>query len=446
MAGLATGARLARRLTLGLLLACWALLAPAPALAAPGSQAPASPGAEDRARIEALVATLEDAEQRARLVGQLRLLLQAQPQSAAQPDGLGDAGRMLLGTIVLDLTGTLQRLFQGLRPASVVERLLDWGDRTFLRPEGRSGLLDFMAKFFAVFGIGLLAEQAVRRALRRPSRRVVELGEGAGPGERAWRFILATLLLVAPLVAFALAASVVAPSLPLRPLVAISMSYLVAGYLLLRFVRDFADLVLAPGDERWRPVPAGQATASYVHAWVYRFATFGIVGSSLLAAAQPLGIPFVVHDALQRVLGLVRVGLAIVLVLQTREAVAASIGRSGEAAEAGQDAPARMLAIIRAFLAGTWHVLAIAYLLLGYAVWALEIRDGARFLAQATFSTIAVLVAAKLASAAQRRFLARMFRATAGAVDGQSLLAARAGRYRSVLAGLADMAIVLLAM
>jgi small conductance mechanosensitive channel len=446
MAGLATGARLARRLTLGLLLACWALLAPVPALAAPGSQAPASPGAEDRARIEALVATLEDAEQRARLVGQLRLLLQAQPQSAAQPDGLGDAGRMLLGTIVLDLTGTLQRLFEGLRPASVVERLLDWGDRTFLRPEGRSGLLDFMAKFFAVFGIGLLAEQAVRRALRRPSRRVVELGEGAGPGERAWRFILATLLLVAPLVAFALAASVVAPSLPLRPLVAISMSYLVAGYLLLRFVRDFADLVLAPGDERWRPVPAGQATASYVHAWVYRFATFGIVGSSLLAAAQPLGIPFVVHDALQRVLGLVLVGLAIVLVLQNREAVAASIGRSGEAAEAGQDAPARMLAIIRAFLAGTWHVLAIAYLLLGYAVWALEIRDGARFLAQATFSTIAVLVAAKLASAAQRRFLARMFRATAGAGDGQSLLAARAGRYRSVLAGLADMAIVLLAM
>ncbi|MFM8990049.1 MAG: mechanosensitive ion channel family protein, partial [Alphaproteobacteria bacterium] len=134
--------------------------------------------------------------------------------------------------------------------------------------------------------------------------------------------------------------------------------------------------------------------------------------------------------------------LAVVLVLQNRDAVAAWIDRRGEAPGDEGDAPARMLAIVRAFLAGTWHVLAIAYLLLGYVVWALEIRDGARFLAQATFSTIAVLVAAKLASAAQRRGLARLFR---GAAGGPSLLAARAGRYRSVLSGLADMAIVLFA-
>ncbi len=445
MAGPATGAHLARRLILGLLLACWAMLAPAPALAAPGSQAPAPPGAEERARIEALVATLEDAEQRARLVAQLRLLLQAQPAPAAQPDGLGDAGRMLLGTIVLDLTRTLQRLFDGLRPASVAERLLDWGDRTFLRPEGRKGLAEFMAMLFTVFGTGMLAEHALRRMLRRPSRRAMDLGEGAGPGKRAWRFLLAVLLVLAPLLAFALAASTMASTLSLRPLVAISMTYLVAGYLLLRLVHDLADLVLAPGDERWRPVPVGQATASYAHGWVSRVATIGVVGSSQLAAAQPLGIPFLVHDALQRLLGLVLVGLAIVLVLQNREAVAASIGRSGEPAEAGQDAPARMLSIVRAFLAGTWHVLAIAYLLLGYAVWALEIRDGARFLAQATFSTIAVLVVAKLASAAQRRTLSRLLPGPAAA-DGQSLLAARAGRYRSVLSGVADMGIVLVAL
>ena len=442
MAAIAAGARLARGLILGLLLVACASMAqgaPAPAAAAP-------PGAEERARIEALVATLENEEQRARLVGQLRLLLQAQQPAAAQPDGLGDAGRMLLGTIVLDLTRTLQRLLDGVRPASVVERLADWGDRTLLRPDGRANLADFLLKLLAVFGAGLVAEHALRAALRGPARRLAGAEEGAGIGERAWRLVLGALLAAAPILAFAVVASLVAPLLAMRPLVAISMSYLVAGYLLLRLVRDLAVLALAPRDEHRRPLPVARATAAYAHGWISRFATIGIVGSSLIAAALPLGIPFVVHEAMQRVLGLVLAILAVVLVLQNREAVAAWIGRRGEAAEGGRDAPARMLAIVRAFLAGTWHVLAIAYLLLGYAVWALEIRDGARFLAQATFSTIAVLVAARLASAAQRRFLARMFRGTAGAEDGQSLLAARAGRYRSVLAGLADMAIVLLAM
>jgi len=434
-------ARLARGLALGLLIACWAAFAVPHAGAAPGA-APAPPTAEERARIEALVATLEDGYQRARLVGQLRLLLQVQQPAAGQPDGLGDAGRMLLGTIVLDLTRTLQRLLDGVHPATVAERMVDWTDRTLFQQAGRANLADFLAKLFAVFGAGLVAEHALRAALRRPARRLASGEGGAGIGARAWRLLLATLLAAAPLLAFAFAASLVAPVLAMRPLVAISMTYLVAGYVLLRFVRGLADLALAPRDERWRPVPLGREAAAYAHGWILRFATIGIVGSSLIAAAQPLGIPFVVHEALQRVLGLVLAVLAVVLVLQNRDAVAAWIDRRGEAQVEEGDAPARMLAIVRAFLAGTWHVLAIAYLLLGYAVWALEIRDGARFLAQATFSTIAVLVAAKLASAAQRRFLARLFR---GAADGQSLLAARAGRYRSVLSGLADMAIVLFA-
>ncbi|MFM8991641.1 MAG: hypothetical protein ACKOUS_18985, partial [Alphaproteobacteria bacterium] len=441
MAAIAEGARLARGLVLGLLIACWAAIGAPGAAAAPGV-VPAPPTAEERARIEALVATLENEEQRTRLVGQLRLLLQVQQPAAGQPDGLGDAGRMLLGTIVLDLTRTLQRLLDGLHPATVTERLVDWTDRTLFQPAGRANLVDFLLKLFAVFGAGLLAEYALRAALRRPVRRLASGEDGAGIGARAWRLLLATLLAAAPLVAFAFAASLVAPVLAMRPLVAISMTYLVAGYVLLRFVRGLAALALAPRDEHWRPLPLARGAAAYAHGWILRFATIGIVGSSLIAAAQPLGIPFVVHEALQRVLGLVLAVLAVVLVLQNRDAVAAWIDRRGEAPGDEGDAPARMLAIVRAFLAGTWHVLAIAYLLLGYAVWALEIRDGARFLAQATFSTLAVLVAAKLASAAQRRGLARLYR---GAAGGQSLLAARAGRYRSVLSGLADMAIVLFA-
>lgn len=445
MGVVAAGARSARGLVLGLLIACWAALAAPPSAAAPSSPAASPPSAEERARIEALVATLENEEQRARLVAQLRLLLQVQQPAPAQPDGLGDAGRMLLGTIVLDLTRTLQRLLDGVHPVSVAERLGDWIDRTFLQPAGHKDLAEFAMKLLAVFGAGLVAEFALRRALRRPARRLLEGAGGAGLGERSWRLVLATLLVASPVLAFALAASVVAPVLSLRPLIAISMTYLVAGYLLLRLVRALAVLALAPRDEHWRPVPVARATAAYAHAWISRFATIGILGSSLIAAAQPLGIPFVVHEALQRVLGLVLVVLAIVLVLQNREVVAASIGRRGEPAEGMHDAPARMLAVVRAFLAGSWHVLAIAYLLLGYAVWALEIRDGARFLAQATFSTIAVLVVAKLASAAQRRTLARLLPGAAAA-DGQPLLVARAGRYRSVLSGLADMAIALLAL
>ena len=405
--------------------------APAPALAA-----------EERTRIEALIGTLESEEQRARLIGQLRLLLRAQGEPPAQ-DGLGGAGRVVFGAIADDIAGRIDRILAGVRPLAIAELLHRWVETAVTDPTERARLLAFFGKLAAALLAGAVAEALARAALRRPLDRLV-LGGRGGAGSRLLRFAAAAILVALPLAAFALAASIAGSVLSARPLETVAATTIVIGYVVARFVNGVSALAFAPGDERPPLLPLEPENAAYVHVWVGRFTAIGVHGVAILAALQSLGMPLPVHDLLLRILGFALVLLATVVVLQSRETVADWIAAGRRTGDDAAPA-ARLLDTIRGYVAGFWHVLALAYLLMGYGVWALAVDGGAAFLLRGTLATVASVLAARLVSAWQHRGLAKLFRISGDLALRMPTLEARANRYMPVLRLALDVVIAVVA-
>lgn len=420
--------------------------------ATPPAPAPAAPSAEERARIEGLIARLENEQERAKLVEELRLLLRVQEQQApaASGEGLGELGRHFLGSVAGDLSRRLEHMFAHMRPIAVMERFADWTRRLFTDPAERDRLFEFVWKLVAVVGAGLAAEFLVRLMLRGVTQRLMTR-PAAGLVVRVMRAILGIGLIAIPLVAFAVAASVTGPLVAPRPLTAVAVGHVVTAYLLARFINGVAAFVLAPDGALPGLLRISQETAAYLNVWIARFTIIGIYGVLALEAARPLGMPYIVYDSLLRLLGFALVALAAIVILQNRESVARWIDAPRAEVEAGapatqSDGMGRVVGMARGYLAAVWHVLAIAYLVLGYLVWAFAIDGGSAFLIRATLLTLLTLVVAKVASSLQHRGVSRLFRVSQELAVRYPLLELRANRYLSVIRGLVDFAILLLAL
>lgn len=426
---------------------------PLPQMTTSAAPAAATPTvtAEERARIEALIAQLENEEQRKHLVEQLRLLLRVQePAPATSGGALGDLGRLFFGAIAGDVTGRLEQMFASMRPIAVIERFGDWTTRLVQDPAERDRLFEFVWKLFAIIGAGIAAEYAVRLLLRGATRRLAAR-PAIGLTARAFRTVLGIGLVVLPLAAFVIVATLVGPLLAARPLTALAVSHIVSAYLLVRLINGVAAMVLAADGEVAQLLHLNPETAAYLNVWISRFAVIGIYGVYALEAARPLGMPFIVYDSLLRVLGLALVALAAIVLLQNREPVARWIDtppRDDPATidvnESRREGMGRVVAMVRGYLAAVWHVIAIAYLVLGYVVWAFAIAGGGTFLLRATLLTLCALVVGKLVSSLQHRGVSRLFRVSQELAVRHPLLELRTNRYLSVLRGLVDLVIVVL--
>lgn len=419
---------------------------------APAAAAPApTVSAEERARIEALIAQLENEEQRKHLVEQLRLLLRVQePTPATNGGALGDLGRLFFGAIAGDVTGRLERMFASMRPIAVMERLGDWTTRLVEDPAERDRLFEFVWKLIAIIGAGVAAEYAVRLLLRGPTRRLAAR-PAIGITARVFRTLLGIGLVLLPLAAFVAVATLVGPFLAARPLTALAVSHVVSAYLLVKLVNGIASMVLAADGEVAQLLHISPETAAYLNVWISRFAVIGIYGVYALEAARPLGMPFIVYDSLLRILGLALIALAAIVILQNREPVARWIDTpprddpaTPDVNESRREGMGRVVGMARGYLAAVWHVIAIAYLVLGYMVWAFSIAGGGTFLLRASLLTLCALVVGKLISSLQHRGVSRLFRVSQDLSLRHPLLELRTNRYLSLLRGLVDLLIVVL--
>jgi moderate conductance mechanosensitive channel len=414
---------------------------------------PAAVSAEERARVEALIAQLENEQQRKHLVEQLRLLLRVQdPAPATNGGALGDLGRLFFGAIAGDLTGRLEQMLASVRPIAVTERLGEWTSRLVRDPAERDRLFEFVWKLFVIIGAGIVAEYAARMMLRGVTRRLAAR-PAIGLVARVLRMVLGLGLILLPLVAFVVVATFVGPQLAARPLTALAVSHVVSAYLLVRLINGVASMLLASDGEVAVLLRLNPETAAYLNVWVSRFAVIGIYGVYALEAARPLGMPYIVYDSLLRILGLALVVLAAIVILQNREPVARSIDTPPRddpstvgVDESRREGMSRVVAKIRGSLAAVWHVIAIAYLVLGYLVWAFEIAGGGAFLLRATLLTLGALAIGKLASSLQHRAVSRLFSVSQEIAVRHPLVEVRANRYLSVLRGLVDLVIFVVAM
>jgi small conductance mechanosensitive channel len=433
-------AAMTRLLRLGLLLLIL-IVTPAVAQTAPADT-------PSRADLEKLVATLKNDQQRDALVTQLQGLIAAQKAAAAppalDPATLLDLARDRLQDLVDELGNTATDLVD--LPSVFTWFGAQWSDQT-----ARARWIEIGRNVALIVGSALLADWILAASLMLPRRRLsqrIPAGRAAKIGLLAGEIILDIL----PAVGFWLTAvtviPIVQPHFATRAVAEQLITVLLVGRVALVVAHT---VLLVPARASWIAFPLSDETATYLYIWVRRFLAWGVFVRGIVAATWWLGVPGAVFSTLQKSVALVVTLLAIVFVLQNRQAVAAWIRprppatRDQPPLEDAGEMPVELPAVVprhpaldllRYRLAEIWHVLAVVYLAGIFCVYALKIEGGFAFLFRATVLTIALGTAARFLVQFSARAAHRGFAIPDEMRARFPTLELRANRYTPLLTGL----------
>jgi small-conductance mechanosensitive channel len=353
------------------------------------------------------------------------------------PDTLGG---QILTRLSQQLTGLTQQVGASAQAVADIPALVAFVVALADDPVTQRRVLDAAWQLLLVFGLGLLAEALMHRATGRWRERLDSL---APPAVTGWQRLRRVPLVVGrfgidllPIGTFALVSygliGAVDP-LPTSQLVLLTANN---AYIAARLAMAVSRVLLSPASDHLRLLPLTDETAAYVTVWLRRILALGIGGYAVAEAGLLLGLTWGAYDAVLR-LALLGVSLFfIIIVLQNRAAVAERLRAPELPAGAAPDRAMRLLRALRNRLSEVWHLLAIAYLIALWGVWALEITDGFARLLRSTVLSVVALAAAKLADTGARRVLTRAFQIPKDMARRYPGLEARANRYLPVLKSL----------
>jgi small-conductance mechanosensitive channel len=385
------------------------------------AEAPADKGGVSADNLENLVQTLEDPGRRELLLQDLRTLLKAK-READKPAADPGLGAELLEHLS-ERVGAVSRQLAAAATAVVdLPRFLRAATNTLQDGDRREEWFLLVGRIALVLLAGIAASLIVRRALARPLEAIESRADDA-VGLTLALLLARTLLDLLPVAGFAAAAfgalTLFGPEGPGR----VAAVALIDASVIVRIVAALARMVLAPFVAGLRLFPLGDETANYLYVWVRRLTILTVYGYFIAQAALLLGLPAAIHNTAMKLLGLA-VGLLLIMVtLQNRHEVGAIIRGDGNGP----------LPALRRRLADIWHILFIAYLFCGYAVWALEIRGGFEFVSQATALTVAIFVVARILELVMRRGVQRAFALGRELSIRLPGLEARANRYLALI-------------
>ena len=385
-------------------------------------EAPAATSAEAKALLE----TLENEEERERLLERLRALVTVSKEVKAAPEesiGARITGLLItrIQTVGTDLQGALAVLADA-------PKVLKWMKTQVTSEAARERWLGVLLWLVPVLGAGLIAEWVVRVLLSRP-RASVEDRVTESTSLRIVLLAVRTVLDLLPITAFAAGAYGVLPLTSAEGDVRLVVMILINANLLSRALLAASRMVLVPHVSSLRLLPLNDATARYIYIWIGRFTYVAVYGFFILAAALAFGLTPAGHAGLVKIVGLILAVMGVIFILQNRGDFADWLRRAGSAFKA-KDAAFRSL---RNRFADIWHVLAVLYVLVVFAVWMLEIEDGFAFVLRATLLSIGVVLAAWGALAILHRLIDRTFRVSEALKTGVPGLEERANRYLAVL-------------
>jgi small-conductance mechanosensitive channel len=228
-----------------------------------------------------------------------------------------------------------------------------------------------------------------------------------------------------------------------RPLPTTQLVMLTANnaYIASRIIMAAARMLLSPASTHLRILPVADETAAYATIWLRRIVLVLVTSYAVAEAGLQFGLPWSAYDSILRMALLLVTLFLVIIILQNKQAVS-DLLRAPELAEGEEpDRARRFFRMLRDRAADIWHLVAIAWLMAAWGVWALEIQNGFWRLLKVSFSTILILSLAKLSDMALRRVIARAFRVTPELSARYPGLEARANRYLPVLKGSASFAI-----
>lgn len=360
----------------GLLLAAFLLLTPSLAIAAP-MQSGASV-----ARYGFFPAAAEIGQQ-------LQELVTGNPVAEIEPQET--FGTRALGIVL----STLKLLIAGgenfLDNFAALPQWSDWAQQQIADPgamdrwssAGRLLLLAMAGAFLAGWALDLILLPLRRR-----------IYHTAFPTWLSKTFgILSWLILrLIPIVAFiATALSIVDASGPTKLVRFIVVSFVYAATLM-RLVRLGLQLLFSPKVEAMRLLSIGAENATYIRSWITWYAGVALFGYFLIDIAGIVKVPAAAIMGFRILMALAIVAMTIVVIVQKRSFVSTFIRGDLSAARAHQS----LADNLRLWLARTWHVLAIAYLVIGYFVTMTGPEGGFLLMQKGTLGTLLALFFVRL--------------------------------------------------
>lgn len=401
-----------------------------------GAVAGAEPG---RAEVEALIAEIEDPQARARLVARLELLLAAQDEAQPAPPAAG-----AVAVLLQQVSGRLERFTAALMAVAGMVRempqLAGWVNTQLTDAQARARWTEILGRLVLILGAAYGIGYLVRLGTARVRRALVRTGARTTLPERVLQLVGALLLDLVPIAVLAGIGYGAAALLTLRPETRlVALAWVNAGVIVWTALAA-TRFLLAPATPALRLLPLQDETAVYCDIWVRRFVFVAVYGFFALQTAVLLGLAVPAYAGLMRLFGLFITGLFIVFVLQTRSEVGAWIRGLGTRRTPSRPA----LGALCERLAVAWPVIAIAYALVLYGVWALEVRDGFLFIVEATVLSLLVIAVVRLVLRGIDAAFARGFRVSAELVNRFPTLEQRANRYLVGLRGTIKVALYLL--
>ncbi len=389
--------------------------------------------------LEGLVTTLEDPDQRAAFLGQLKALIEAEKErqgTQTEASGATEDGAAADQTAAADSGGDGDIVGEiaeqvGVLDENVGELLHDVDDGGDLwawivdqaeDPAQRDAWLTALWQLVAILACGL-AGALVLRFLLRGQRRKIEGQQGATWSDRLLMAFFRVLLTIAPVVVFAGIAHALIAVLEPPVLTDDVASALVNAIATAQVLLSVARCVTSPLLANVRPVPLGDETAAYIYIWATRFIVVAVYGFFIAVLLLTLGIPDSSYELIERLIGLIIGLMAFVLILQLRRPVAGWIREQSDGSAA----------MIRNRLADIWHIFAILMIVLVYVVYALNLKDDFTYVLRAFGISTVTFFVALLLSTGQRRLFDKIFHVDAAFRRRFPGLKKRVNRYVSVL-------------
>ncbi len=146
--------------------------------------------------------------------------------------------------------------------------------------------------------------------------------------------------------------------------------------------------VLTPTSSALRVAPMTDAQAAYAYRWLCAFSLVIIYGYFIVDVARVVHVPASTISSFGNLLGLGLVLMTLVVIAQKRAFVTCLL--RGDLSAAQPDLS--VLESFRLWLARHWHILAMAYLIIGYLITALGVENGFALMLRGTILTLLILV------------------------------------------------------
>jgi small-conductance mechanosensitive channel len=361
--------------------------------------APVDQSQQQKASYAALADILQDDKARAALIGHLR---QAADESAKNPP------KTEASETPESLSDNLSNLAQGgissvNQRLSSLQKLIDSGPKRSFNPDSFFRALGY---FLLTVVVTFALFHLIRRLIRPLYKRMGSWGHNAKLQQGPWYKLPTAILGAFAVDLLVLLLVLAAGNLFARHVNADSATILrlqtlfLSAFAVIEFFKAVLRLIFAPNFDYLRPFPFSDASAHY---WNQRLAWLsGLIGYGLMVVVPVVAtqISYPAAAAANLIIMLALTLYAVALILRNRKPIQRQINLLAERSMA-------FFSIILRGLGHVWHLLAIAYFLVLFALSQFDIGNSLRFMMTATVKSLLVVGLGALLSGMLTRWIFR---------------------------------------